>query len=96
MKHEIMNYNFEGWVCSCGAEGYGNDDFEKHKMKRVYPIGPEEYQGAGLVIKREEGLTPNGNQIGNRWVLRDEAGEWIDCDQYRYDLMARNDISMTD
>lgn len=41
-------------------------------------------------MQREYGLTPNGNSIGGRWVLRGPDAEWIDCDQYRHDLLARH------
>ena len=40
-------------------------------------------------IKREFGTTPNGNNMNGRWVLR-ENGKLLDFDQYRYDLMDRN------
>jgi hypothetical protein len=40
----------------------------------------------GYRMERENGLTPNGNEINGRWVLRDPQGEWIDCDQFRNDL----------
>jgi hypothetical protein len=44
----------------------------------------------GFRMVREQGLTPNGNRIGGRWVLRGPQGEWIDVDQYRHDLMERH------
>jgi len=28
------------------------------------------YEGAGMTMAREEGLTPNGNELNNKWVLR--------------------------
>lgn len=40
----------------------------------------------GGTVKREEGLTPNGNPINGRWVYRDATGTFIDVDQYRHDL----------
>lgn len=40
----------------------------------------------GHVMKREEGLTPNGNPINGRWVLRSPDGSWVDVDTYRIDL----------
>lgn len=43
----------------------------------------------GHRMQREHGLTPNDNNIGGRWVLRSPDAEWIDCDQYRHDLLAR-------
>lgn len=45
---------------------------------------------AGYHMQREYGLTPSGNSIGGRWVLRGPESEWIDYDQYRHDLMARH------
>jgi len=56
-------------------------------------VEPEVYQSdSGLTARREQGLTPNGNPVGGRWVLRDERGTWIDVDQYRHDLWARNGL----
>jgi hypothetical protein len=48
----------------------------------------------GLVMKRETGLTPNGNDIGNRWVLRGDRGEWIDMSTYRHDLAAAHNLHL--
>jgi hypothetical protein len=48
-------------------------------------IGEGDYR-----MQREYGLTPNGNSIGGRWVLRGPEAEWIDCNQYRHDLMERH------
>jgi len=55
----------------------------------------EHYGGPnGLQMKREyEGVTPNGNPFGGRWVLRRD-GEYIDVDQYRNDLAERNNIEL--
>lgn len=52
-----------------------------------YPV-----QGGGQV-RREYGKTPNGNQIGGRWVYRDAVGAVIDFDQFRNDLFERNNLS---
>jgi hypothetical protein len=53
----------------------------------------DSYRGAnGFVMKREAGLTPNGNPIDYRWVLRDKNGGWIDMDKYRLDLADRHDL----
>lgn len=41
----------------------------------------------GWEMKREYGLTPNGNPMNGRWVLRDSSGQLIDFDQYRNDLV---------
>ena len=44
-----------------------------------------------VTLMREEGETPNGNQFAGRWVLRID-GEYIDHDQYRYDLAAAHNL----
>lgn len=44
----------------------------------------------GYRMQREYGETPNGNLIAGRWVLRGPECQWIDVDQYRHDLLARN------
>lgn len=41
----------------------------------------------GSAIRREDGLTPNGNQLYGSWVLRDLNGNFVDCNKYRSDLM---------
>lgn len=39
------------------------------------------------VMRREyDTLTPNGNKMAGRWVLRNEKGEMVDFHQYRHDL----------
>ena len=48
----------------------------------------------GFRMAREQGLTPNGNPIGGRWVLRGPQGEWIDVDQYRHDLAPRHGFDL--
>ena len=48
----------------------------------------------GFRMAREQGLTPNGNRIGGRWVLRGPAGEWIDVDQCRHDLAPRHGFDL--
>lgn len=47
----------------------------------------------GFSARREEGLTPNGGQIYNRWVLRDKDNNFIDYDQFRHDLFERNGLN---
>lgn len=55
----------------------------------------QQYSSAsGKVMKREEGLTPNGNQIARRWVLRGTDGTFVDVDQYRFDLAERNGLTL--
>lgn len=57
------------------------------------PISDEVYEDAsGRTMRRERGLTPSGNPIANRWVLRTPQGEWIDFDQYRNDLFEQYDF----
>lgn len=46
-------------------------------------------------LKREEGETPNGNPMNNRWVLR-ENGALIDFDRYRNDIAERNNLRLQD
>ncbi len=40
----------------------------------------------GFTARRECGLTPTGNPVGQRWVLRDASAVWVDVHQYRHDL----------
>lgn len=46
----------------------------------------------GYTMRREHGLTPNGNPLNGRWVLRDADGKFIDFDQYRHDLIEHNNF----
>lgn len=46
----------------------------------------------GRTMQREMGLTPNGNPLNGRWVLRSADGEFLDFDRYRHDLAERNDL----
>ena len=57
-------------------------------------IGDPYTSDDGWTMAREEGLTPNGNQLNNRWVLRDNTGKFIDFDQYRHDLAERNNCEI--
>jgi hypothetical protein len=53
----------------------------------------KEYRSkTGYVLRRENGVTPNGNPIADRWVLRDGNGQMLDFDQYRNDLAERNNL----
>lgn len=72
---------------------------ETHSAVRAVPPPPLKmrqtsegsYLGdAGYRMQREYGLTPNGNDLGGFWVLRGPRGEWIDYDQYRFDLLQRH------
>lgn len=61
--------------------------------RKMRQTSEDNYIGDGdYRMQREYGLTPNGNSIGGRWVLRGPENEWIDVDQYRHDLMARHDF----
>lgn len=54
-------------------------------------VDEQEYRSDdGHTIKREQGLTPNGNPLNGRWVLRDPEGKFIDFNQYRHDLIEHN------
>jgi hypothetical protein len=47
------------------------------------------------IMKREyHSRTPNNNQMGGRWVLRDENDVMIDFDQYRHDLADRQNLEL--
>lgn len=55
----------------------------------------QKYQlSEGHTMKRENGKTPNGNELNMAWVLRNSAGRPIDYDQYRYDLLERNKLTV--
>ena len=60
-------------------------------------ISDTEYRAAdGTTVQREYGKTPNGNNVGGAWVLRDVEGEWIDHDTYINDLRERNKLELVD
>lgn len=48
----------------------------------------------GWTMRREYGLTPNGNPMNGRWVLRDDSGKMIDFDKYRNDLAAHYRLNL--
>lgn len=66
------------------------------KLIKVYPEGKHGLGAEvayyrtedGWVMKREFGKSPHGNDLGGHWVLRDEKGTFIDCDQYRNALIS--------
>ena len=61
------------------------------RPRKMRQTSEDNYIGDGdFRMQREYGLTPNGNCVGGRWVLRGPKTEWIDCDQYRHDLLARH------
>lgn len=55
-------------------------------------VNESSYEGDGMTMAREQGKTPNGNEMNDKWVLRDSSGTMVDFDQYRSDLAERNDI----
>ena len=48
----------------------------------------------GYTMSREYGLTPRGNAMAGKWVLRDGTSALIDFDQYRCDLAERNSLNL--
>jgi len=48
----------------------------------------------GYRLRREDGKTPNGNDMNMRWVLRSDSGCFIDFDKYRSDIADRNELSI--
>lgn len=56
-------------------------------------VEPDRFKaGCGYSAQRESGLTPNGNPIAGRWLLRDQNGSFLDVDQFRHDLFERNQL----
>lgn len=56
-------------------------------------VSPDRYESAsGFVASREQGMTPAGNPIGGRWVLRNKDGTYVDVNQYRHDLFEHHDL----
>lgn len=56
-------------------------------------VAPERYKSAsGFKAQREQGNTPAGNPIGDRWVLRDKDGAYVDVHQYRHDLFEHHGL----
>lgn len=45
------------------------------------------------VVAREDGPTPNGNELNGKWVYR-KCGVWVDFDKYRHDLAERNSLAL--
>lgn len=61
------------------------------KSNVMCEVEPDVYRAAnGFSARREDGITPNGNPVGQRWVLRDANGAWVDVHQYRHDLFEHN------
>lgn len=64
---------------------------------RMVEVAPAVYQSSsGFTAQREGGLTPNGNPVAKRWVLRDPAGAWVDVHQFRLDLFERHGLRPTE
>lgn len=58
-------------------------------------VTAEQYKTqGGATLRREYGVTPNGNALNGRWVLRDEAGRMLDHDKYINDLSERWNIKL--
>ncbi|MCK6433163.1 MAG: hypothetical protein L6Q68_09035 [Aquabacterium sp.] len=56
-------------------------------------VEPDVYRAAnGFSARRENGLTPEGNTVAQRWVLRDADGAWVDFNQHRHDLFEHNGL----
>lgn len=70
-----------------------SDDMERLLrmiLPTLRPQGEDSYvTDEGHTMRREEGLTPNGNPIRGRWVLRNADGSWIGYDENRLDLATR-------
>lgn len=57
------------------------------QVTRMVQTGPDNYlSDDGCVLRREYGLTPNGNPMNGCWVLRDKHGEMVGFNRYRNDL----------
>ena len=64
-------------------------------MKTVFKEIEQEYLSCDVSkISREYGKTPNGNDLGGMWVLRDGDSNFVDFDKYVHDLAERNNIHL--
>jgi hypothetical protein len=76
----------------CVADGTA---VSRRILRSMRQTSQDNYIGdGGYRMQREYGLTPNGNSIAGRWVLRGPDTEWIDFDQYRHDLLARQGFAV--
>lgn len=58
----------------------------------IQKLSEDSYSSAcGITMRREYGVTPNGNPIRGRWVLRKD-GKFVDYDQYQTDLVERHNL----
>jgi hypothetical protein len=48
----------------------------------------------GHTLKREYGLSPNGNSLNGKWVLRNPDGSIKDFNQYLNDLIEHYNIKL--
>lgn len=65
------------------------------RLRRFHQAGADAYRAEdGHVMRREYGLSPNGNHLRGRWVLRSPEGEFLGFDQYRSDLAAHFGFSL--
>lgn len=72
------------------AQGPGDVD-----VKRMIEVSDDKYQSDdGYVLQREYGLTPNGNSMNGRWVLRNVRGEMIDFNRYRNDIVEHHGLKL--
>ncbi len=60
---------------------------------KIKQISTDEYRSVGISLKREYGLTPNGNKLYGRWVFR-EDGCFVDYNQYRNDLIDKHNLKI--
>lgn len=49
---------------------------------------------SGYTLAREQGLTPNGNCMNGKWVLRSPSGEMLDFDRFRNDIAERHNLTL--
>lgn len=67
----------------------------KNKVTTLIQKNLDLYEGEGMSMEREFGMTPNNNDMGGKWVLRDKNGAMVDFDQYRTDLAERCNIRLS-
>lgn len=67
----------------------------EYKLMSYLPSSNSYRSADGCVLAREENsLTPHGNPMGGRWVLRSSDGALVDFDRYRNDLAERNHLDL--
>ncbi len=61
----------------------------------MHQISEDRYESEeGWVMQREYGKSPNGNDYNGVWVLRDDKGNYLDHNRYRYDIEARHQLDI--